>query len=79
MYSDSQNAIHLEKNSTFSSRTKHIDLLYHFIISLLEDEVLTSKKIEGSRNPKDMLTKAITFEKIEVVLNFNWLARVTEI
>jgi len=31
LYSDSQNAIHLAKNSTFHSRTKHIQLKYHFI------------------------------------------------
>eukprot|EP00253_Pinus_taeda_P028281 PITA_28281 len=31
LYSDSQSAIHLEKNSAFHSRTKHIQLKYHFI------------------------------------------------
>eukprot|EP00253_Pinus_taeda_P035207 PITA_35207 len=31
LYSDSQSAIHLAKNSTFHSRTKHIQLKYHFI------------------------------------------------
>ena len=40
LYSDSQSTIHLAKNSTFHFRTKHIGLLYHFIRSLLEDEVL---------------------------------------
>jgi len=50
LYSDSQSAIHLAKNSTFHSRTKHIGLRFHsrtkhiglrynFIRSLLEDEV----------------------------------------
>uniref|UniRef100_A0A803MU96 CCHC-type domain-containing protein n=1 Tax=Chenopodium quinoa TaxID=63459 RepID=A0A803MU96_CHEQI len=40
-------AIHLAKNSAFHSRTKHIGIRYHFIRSLLEDEVLTLKKILG--------------------------------
>eukprot|EP00253_Pinus_taeda_P021025 PITA_21025 len=31
LYSDSQSAIHLAKNSTFHSRTKHIQPKYHFI------------------------------------------------
>eukprot|EP00253_Pinus_taeda_P006007 PITA_06007 len=31
LYSDNQSAIHLAKNSTFHSRTKHIQLKYHFI------------------------------------------------
>ena len=31
LYSDSQSAIHLAKNSAFYSRNKHIQLKYHFI------------------------------------------------
>ncbi|BAT73418.1 hypothetical protein VIGAN_01089700 [Vigna angularis var. angularis] len=66
LHSDSQSAIHLAKNSTFHSRTKHIDLRYHFIRSLLEDEVLTLRKILGSKNPADMLTKVVTTEKLRL-------------
>ena len=29
VYSDSQSVIHLSKNSTFHSRSKHIDVRYH--------------------------------------------------
>jgi hypothetical protein len=66
LYSDSQSAIHLAKNSAFHSRTKHIDLRYHFIRSLLEDEVLTLKKIEGRKNTADMLTKVVTIHKLKL-------------
>jgi hypothetical protein len=66
LYSDSQSAIHLAKNSAFHSRTKHIGLRYHFIRSLLDDGVLTLKKIQGIKNPADMLTKAVTTEKLEL-------------
>ncbi|WVZ16376.1 hypothetical protein V8G54_009358 [Vigna mungo] len=59
LHSDSQSAIHLAKNSAFHSRTKHIDVRYHFIRSLLEDGVLTLRKILGSKNPADMLTKVL--------------------
>jgi len=31
LYSDSQSAIHLVKNSAFHARTKHIEVRYHFI------------------------------------------------
>lgn len=31
LYSDSQSSIHLAKNLAFHSRTKHIQLKYHFI------------------------------------------------
>ena len=37
LYSDSESAIHLAKNSTFHSKTKHIQLRYHFIWLVLEN------------------------------------------
>ena len=40
LYCDSQSAIHLAKNPSFHSRTKHIHLRYHFIRSLMEDGIL---------------------------------------
>jgi hypothetical protein len=66
LHSDSQSAIHLAKNSAFHSRTKHIDLRYHFIQSLIEGKVLKLVKIARSNNPVDMLTKPVTTEKLEL-------------
>jgi len=66
LYSDNQSAIHLAKNSVFHSRTKNIGLRYHIIRSLLEDEVLTLRKIQGSKNPIDMLTKVVTIDKLKL-------------
>jgi len=66
LHSDSQSAIHLAKNSAFYSRTKHIDMHYHFIRSLIEDGVLKLMKIARSKNPADMLTKPVTTEKPEL-------------
>ena len=60
LYSDSQSAIHLAKNSAFHSRTKHIQLKYHFIRSVLEDGQLKLEKIHTSQNPADMLTKVVS-------------------
>ena len=37
-YNDSQYAIHFSKNSTFHSRSKHIDIRYHWIHDLLESK-----------------------------------------
>jgi len=68
LYSDSQSAIHLAKNSTFHSRTKHIQLKYHFIRSVLEDGELKLEKIHTSQNPADMLTKVVTREKLRICL-----------
>jgi hypothetical protein len=66
LHNDSQNAIHLAKNLAFHSRTKHIRLRYHFVKSLLEEEVLTLEKIQGNKNPTDMLTKTVTIEKLKL-------------
>ena len=64
LWSDSQSAIHLAKNSAFHSRTKHIKLRYHFIRSALEDGSVSLGKIHTSQNPADMFTKVVTKEKL---------------
>ena len=66
LHSDNQSVIHLAKNSAFHSRTKHIGLRYHFVRSLLDDGLLTLEKIQGSKNPADMLTKAVMIKKLEL-------------
>ena len=66
LYSDSQSAIHLAKNSAFHSKTKHIHLKYHFIQSVLEDGQLKLEKIHTSQNPADILKKVITREKMRI-------------
>jgi hypothetical protein len=64
LYCDSQSAIHLAKKSAFHSKTKNIQLRYHFIRSALEDGQLKLEKIHTSQNPADMLTKGVTREKL---------------
>jgi hypothetical protein len=64
LYCDSESAIHLANNSSFHSNTKHIQLRYHFIRSVLEDGHLKLEKIHTSQNPTDMLTKGVTREKL---------------
>jgi len=64
LWSDSQSAIHLAKNSAYHSRTKHIKLRYHFIRSMLEDGSVSLEKIHMSQNPTDMFTKVVTKEKL---------------
>ena len=66
LHSDSQSAIFLAKNSTFHSNLKHIQTKYHFIRYLVEDKLVILKKICGSKNPTDMLTKGVTIENLKV-------------
>jgi len=66
LYSDSRSAIHIAKNSTFHSKTKHIQLKYHFIWPALEDGQLKLEKIHTNQNPADMLIKVVTREKLRI-------------
>ena len=61
---DSQSVIHLAKNSALHSKTKHIQLWYHFIQSVLEDGQLKLDKIHTNVNLIDMFTKVVTREKL---------------
>ena len=64
LYSDSESVIHIAKKSAFHSKTKYIQLRYHFIRSILENGQLKLEKIHTSQNPTDMLTKVVTREKL---------------
>jgi hypothetical protein len=64
LYCDIQSSIHIANNLAFHSNTKHIQLRYHFIQSILEDGQLKLEKIHTSQNPADMLTKVVTREKL---------------
>ena len=64
LYSDIQSVIHLAKNPSFHSKTKHIHLKYHFIRFVLDEELLKLENIHTSQNAADMLTKGVTREKL---------------
>ncbi|KAE8691598.1 Transducin/WD40 repeat-like superfamily protein isoform 2 [Hibiscus syriacus] len=57
LYCDSQSAIHLEKNQVYHSRTKHIDVKYHFVREIFEEGKILLQKITTLENPADMMTK----------------------
>ena len=64
LYSDILSSIHIVKNSAFHLRTKNIQLKYHFIRSVLDEELLKLENIHTIQNPADMLTKGVTREKL---------------
>ena len=66
LYSDSQSAIFLAKNSAFHLKLKHIQTKYQFIRYLVEYKLIILEKICGSKNPADMLTKGVTIEKLKL-------------
>ncbi|KAH9331988.1 hypothetical protein KI387_004096, partial [Taxus chinensis] len=66
LFSYSQIETHLGNKSAFHSRTKHIQLRYHFIQQVLEDGQLYLEKIHMSENPADMITNSLAKEKLEL-------------
>ena len=64
LFTNSQSAIHLVKNSTLHSKIKHIWLQHHFIQSILDDGQLKLEKIHIEDNLVDMFTKVVTREKM---------------
>ncbi|CAL9012342.1 unnamed protein product [Prunus brigantina] len=65
LHCDSQSAIHLSKNPSFHSRSKHIDVRYHWIRDVLESKKLQLEKIHADDNSSDMMTKSLPKDKYE--------------
>ena len=63
LYCDNESSIHLANNLVFHSKTKDIQLRYHFIRFVLEDGHLKLEKIRTSQNLAYILTKGVTREK----------------
>ena len=65
LFCDNQSAIHLSKNSSFHSRSKHIDVRYHWIRDALDSKLMELEKIHTDDNGSDMLTKVLPRGKFE--------------
>ena len=66
---DNQSAIFLTKDQIFHERTKHIDVLYHFIWDIIAHGKVTVRKISTHDNHTDMLTKSLPISKFEHCLD----------
>jgi hypothetical protein len=49
----------------YHSRTKHIDLRYHWIRDAVLNKTFQLKKIHTDNNSSDMLTKVVPMQKLE--------------
>ena len=56
---DSMSAIYLVKNQVYHTRTKHIDVRFHFDREILDESDIKLKKIHTKENPVVILTKVI--------------------
>jgi hypothetical protein len=55
-----------QKNSSYHSKTKHIDVQYHFVRDMVEDKKVLLMKVDTLENVADSLTKSVSTE------NFSW-------
>ncbi|KAE8694589.1 hypothetical protein F3Y22_tig00110777pilonHSYRG00051 [Hibiscus syriacus] len=63
MFCNSQSALHLARNPSFYSRTKHIRVQYHFIHEKVEERTVDMQKIHTKDNIVDFTTNAINADK----------------
>lgn len=63
---DNQSAIFLAKNPAYHSKTKHIDVQYHFVRDMIEDKKVLLVKVDTLKNTANALTKYVSSDK------FSW-------
>ena len=57
---DRKSAIFLAKNPAYHSKTKHMDVQYHFLRDMVEDENVLLVKVDTLKNVADALTKSVS-------------------
>lgn len=69
LYCDNQGALALSKNPLYQTRSKHFDMVYHWIREKVNDSTIAPVYIETSKMLADFLTKAVHAPK------FNFCAK----
>jgi hypothetical protein len=59
---DSESEIFLEKNLAYHSKTKHIDVQYHFVRDMVEEKKVLLEKVVTLKNFANLLTKSMSTE-----------------
>ena len=59
IFEDNTGAIYLVNNQHIGSRTKHIDIRWHFLRDLVEEGKIMVKFIRSEDNPSDVMTKNV--------------------
>ena len=63
LFCDNQSALDLARNPTFYSKTKHIQVQYHFIHEKMKERTVDMQKIHTKDNLADFMTKAVNTDK----------------
>ncbi|KAD4180452.1 hypothetical protein E3N88_29043 [Mikania micrantha] len=68
---DNEAAITITKNPVYHSRSKHIDIRFHFIRDCYEKKLIDVVKIHTNEQRADLLTKAFDKQRFEYLLKLN--------
>ena len=66
-YCDNSSAIDISKNPVQNSKTKHIEIRYHFIRDLVERKIVYLKYIPTEHQNADSITKPLDRSKFETL------------
>ena len=69
IFCDNTSAISITKNPVLHSKTKHIELRYHFIRDLVEKQVLELSFVPTKTQLADLFTKALDTERFQELRN----------
>ena len=67
VYYDNSSAIDISKNLVQHSKTKHIEIRYHFIRDLVERKVVALEYISTEHQNADIFTKPLDRSKFESI------------
>jgi hypothetical protein len=68
IFEDNQGAIALAENTGYQSRTKHIDIRYHFLREKVRDQVIQLQYCDTKEMLADFLTKSLSSKTLQYLL-----------
>ena len=69
VFCDSQSSIFLTEDQLFHEKTKHIDVLYHFVREVIAHGDIVVSKVSTHDNRANMITKALPVTKFEYCID----------
>jgi hypothetical protein len=79
LLADNQSSIALTKDNAFHSRTKHIDIQYHYIREAVENDDLQLIYVQTDSNLADVFTKPLARPKVETFSRMLGLSRLPDV
>ena len=69
IFGDNISSHFLARNPSLHRRSKHIDVWYHYILELYEQQKFELEYVSGKQNPADIFTKAIQGDHFSFLLS----------